>query len=206
MAAAEQAAARADHWEARLALAEGMLGMGDAIGARAVLHDAIRRRREDPDADRRNAEVCLGAALAEACRASGQPLAGIDVATDALRWAELGHGARSPEVAEAGGPSTSSSTARCAPTPPRQLPGPTSPRQRGGLRSWASVSSSVHVQCSGQAKPRRSSAAVPPSRRSRCVGSPTDGARVRSRRTPRRRRPPALRPGSFPSTGPAAPR
>jgi len=93
---AEAAAEQTAHWEATLALGEALVAMGEAHPARALLTGALSTGSDDAAA-----AVQLNAALAEACRAAGDPVTGIDVATRAVMLAERTHGIGSPDVAEA---------------------------------------------------------------------------------------------------------
>lgn len=97
---AEEAARRVVHWEASLALAEAMVGLGEPVGARAVLTEALKRVRADAS-EEPDALVGLGAALAEAWRAAGEPRAAIEIAREAVREARHHHGEGSAELAEA---------------------------------------------------------------------------------------------------------
>ena len=106
MDAAEQAAQLTDHWEASLSLAEAMIGLGDPLPARSLLSKALNTIREGgsearPEAGQVDAEIQVGAALAEACRAAGDPDTGIEVANRALAWAERYAGFQTTETADA---------------------------------------------------------------------------------------------------------
>lgn len=111
LAAATEAVRKSASWEAQLALGEALVATGEPFSGRATLDAAlvdVRSTRfsatDDPAGrlrDQGEAEVWLGVALAEACRAAGDPTAGLAIATRASTYAEEVFGATSPEQAEA---------------------------------------------------------------------------------------------------------
>jgi tetratricopeptide (TPR) repeat protein len=98
--AAEEATRRSGGWEAALALGEAWIGNAEPWRARSTLQEALERSREarprPPEA-----EVWLGVALADACRAAGDPEAGIAAAIRAETWAIEHFGPTTFEVTEA---------------------------------------------------------------------------------------------------------
>ncbi len=101
-------------WEVALAHGEALLAQGQPFAARAVFTEAIEGLRsrqrglvavDEPLQDvlraAAEAEVWLGVALAEACRASGHAEEGMAAATRALVHAERTFGRESVEAADA---------------------------------------------------------------------------------------------------------
>jgi tetratricopeptide (TPR) repeat protein len=100
--AAKEASAAWPHWEAVLAEGEALVAVGKAHPARALLDATLAAVRAIGDDEvAAGAEVALGVALAEACRAGGDPESGIGFGTRALAFAGRFFGDRSHEAAEA---------------------------------------------------------------------------------------------------------
>jgi tetratricopeptide (TPR) repeat protein len=106
MEAAERAAALTDHWEANLALAAALVGLGQPVPARSLLSNTLQQARDSgsearPAAGLVRAEIEVGTMLAEACRAAGDPETGLGIATRAVAWAERYLGKSAPGTADA---------------------------------------------------------------------------------------------------------
>lgn len=115
--AAEQALVLGKGWEISLACGEAFLAAGEVFRARSVLQEALAARRSagvqylgegtveqvvaEAVSEQIEAEVWLGVALAEACRAAGDAATGVAVAARALASAEARLGSDSLETAEA---------------------------------------------------------------------------------------------------------